>query len=160
MGFFAIIEAYGYPDNPDLQIEVSVDLDYSYIRIRNMLPSQYRLRKMKDIDILFKEGRFVGGELVTLKLWWIDPEKYPRRAYTRNDLKIGFVVGKKVSKSAVKRNRIKRQMREVVRLLIKDGKIKDGVMVSIIAKPNSLGATYHALEEDILNVFRRAKLLK
>ena len=29
-----------------------------------MLKPQNRLRKMKDIEILFKEGRFVGGDLV------------------------------------------------------------------------------------------------
>ncbi|HBB37849.1 MAG: Ribonuclease P protein component [Candidatus Magasanikbacteria bacterium GW2011_GWD2_43_18] len=125
-----------------------------------MLSTQYRLRKMKDIDILFKEGRFVGGELVTLKLWWIDPEKYPRREYTRNDLKIGFVVGKKVSKSAVRRNRVKRQMREVVRLLLKDGKIKEGAMVSVIAKPAALGASYANIEKSIVDVLRRAHLFR
>jgi len=114
---------------------------------------------MKDIEILFKEGRFVGGDLVTLKLWWVDPDKYPRRKYTKNDLKIGFVVGKKVSKSAVKRNKIKRQMREVVRLLLKDEKLKDGAMVSVIAKPSALGASYVDIETSLLDVFRRGKLL-
>ncbi|PIZ93832.1 MAG: ribonuclease P protein component [Candidatus Magasanikbacteria bacterium CG_4_9_14_0_2_um_filter_41_10] len=124
-----------------------------------MLKPQNRLRKMKDIEILFKEGRFVGGDLVTLKLWWIDPDKYPRREYRKNDLKFGFVVGKKVSKSAVKRNRVKRQMREVVRLLLKDAKIKDGATVSVIAKPASLGASYGDIEKSLLDVLQRGKLL-
>ncbi|PIR75917.1 MAG: ribonuclease P protein component [Candidatus Magasanikbacteria bacterium CG_4_9_14_0_2_um_filter_42_11] len=125
-----------------------------------MLKPQNRLRKMKDIEILFKEGRFVGGDLVTLKLWWIDPDKYPRREYSKNDLKFGFVVGKKVSKSAVKRNRVKRQMREVIRLLLKDAKIKDGAMVSVIAKPSSLGASYEDIEKSIVDVLRKGRLLQ
>ncbi|EKD67378.1 MAG: hypothetical protein ACD_48C00444G0001 [uncultured bacterium] len=123
-----------------------------------MLKPQNRLRKMKDIEILFKEGRFVGGDLVTLKLWWIEPDKYPKREYTQNDLKIGFVVGKKVSKSAVKRNRVKRQMREVVRLLLKEEKLKQGAMVSVIAKPGALGASYADIEKSIVDVFRKARL--
>ena len=97
---------------------------------------------------------------MTLKLWWIDPDKYPRREYTKNDLKFGFVVGKKVSKSAVKRNRVKRQMREVVRLLLKDGKIKEGAMVSVIAKPAALGASYVDIESSIVDVFRRGRFLQ
>jgi len=113
---------------------------------------------MKDFDILFKEGRFVGGELVTLKYWKVEPKKYERRDYNTEDLKIGFVVGKKVSKSAVKRNKVKRQMREVVRLLLKEDKLKPGFMVAIIAKPLSLGKKYEEIEKDVLNVLRRSGL--
>lgn len=123
-----------------------------------MLPRQYRLKHMKDFDILFKEGRFVGGELVTLKYWKVEPKKYERRDYNTEDLKIGFVVGKKVSKSAVKRNKVKRQMREVVRLLLKEDKLKPGFMVAIIAKPLSLGKKYEEIEKDVLNVLRRSGL--
>src|SRR3990167_3216498 len=100
-----------------------------------MLPQEHRLRKMKDFDILWKEGRFVTGTLANAKVWQIQPEKYPRRKYTMNELLIGFVVSTKISKSAVKRNRVKRQMREVVRLLLKEGKIKAGYMMALMAKP-------------------------
>lgn len=124
-----------------------------------MLQDQYRLRRMKDFEILFKEGRFVGGQLVTLKAWKIEPEKYPRRNYSTDDLKIGFVVGTKVSKSAVKRNRVKRQMREVVRLLLKDGKIKKGYMVAIMAKPNIVGAEYREINDDIVQALKKARVV-
>ena len=73
-----------------------------------MLILENRLRKMKDFNILFKEGEFVNGELLTLKIWKIDPKKYPKRKYEDDELRIGFVVGLKISKKAVKRNRIKR----------------------------------------------------
>jgi ribonuclease P protein component len=125
-----------------------------------MLPKQYRLKHMKDFEILFKEGWFFGGELVTAKVWRVVPEKYPRRDYTQNDLKIGFVVGKKVSKSAVKRNRIKRKMREVVRLLLKEKKIKSGYMIAIVAKPLILAKKYEEIEKDITLVLRRAGVLR
>ena len=124
-----------------------------------MLQQQHRLRRMKDFDILFKEGKFVGGKLLTLKIWKIDPEKYPRREYSTDDLKIGVVVGVKVSKGAVKRNRLKRQMREVVRLLTKEDKIAHGYMMALVAKPAMFGCAYEEIEQDVVNVLQRAGVL-
>lgn len=125
-----------------------------------MLPQENRLKHMKDFEILFKEGRFVAGKLITAKIWKIDPTKFPRRKYGADDLKIGFVVGLKVSKSAVKRNRIKRQMREIVRLLLKDGKLKNGFHISIMAKPAMVGAEYSEIEKDVGEVLGRAGVVK
>lgn len=124
-----------------------------------MLPQQNRLKHMKDFEILFKEGRFFGGEFVTVKVWQIDETKYPRRKYRKEDLKIGFVVGLKVSKSAVKRNRIKRQIREVVRLMLKEDKIRAGFMVAVMAKPGALEKEYVELKKDISTLFKRARIL-
>lgn len=124
-----------------------------------MLPRQYRLKHMKDWDILFKEGSFVNGELITLKVWKIDEDTYPKRGYTTDDLKIGFVVSKKVEKSAVKRNRIKRQMREVVRLLLKEGKLSAGYMVGMMTKPQIIGKDYEAIAHDVTKTLKKVKLL-
>ena len=124
-----------------------------------MLQLKNRLRKMKDFDILFKEGKFVGGKLVTLKIWKIEPEKYPRRKYEDDELRVGFVVGLKVSKKAVQRNRIKRQMREVGRLLLKDSKINTGYHMAIVAKPDILDKEYEDMERDINSVLSRAGVL-
>lgn len=124
-----------------------------------MLSKQFRLKHMKDFDILFKEGRFVNVDLVSLKIWRIDPEKYPRRKYTKEDLLIGFVVGVKIHKSAVKRNRAKRQMREVVRLLLKEDKIEAGYMMVFMAKAGIVGAEYGDIEKSILEVLKKARVL-
>lgn len=125
-----------------------------------MIPRQYRLKHMKDFDILFKEGHFVNGDLVTLKIWKLDLDKYPKRNYSSDDLKIGFVVGKKVSKSAVKRNRIKRQMREVARLMLKEDKLKSSFTLALIAKPLILGKKYEEIRSDIENVLKKSGALK
>ena len=124
-----------------------------------MLPRQHRLKHMKDFEILFREGRFVGGDLVTAKVWQIDPDKYPRRKYSTEDLKIGFVVSTKVSKSAVKRNRAKRQMREVVRLLLKEDKVKSGFMIAIMAKGNMLGVDYKEIEKSVVGLLKKSGTL-
>ena len=114
---------------------------------------------MKDFEILFKEGRFVGDDLVNIKIWKFIPDKYPRRKYTLDDLLIGVVVGVKVNKSAVKRNKIKRQMREVVRLLLKENKIKSGYMMSIMAKPNIIESNYSEIEKSIFSVLKKARVI-
>ncbi len=125
-----------------------------------MLQKENRLKKMKDFEILFKEGRYFNIDFLTLKVWKIDPEKYPKRNYTKDDLKIAFTVGLKVSKSAVKRNRVRRKMREVVRLLIKDGKIKKGFMAVLVAKPEILEKDYTEIEKVINKILVQARLIE
>lgn len=124
-----------------------------------MLPAEHRLTKDRDFEILFAEGKFIGGKFLTAKLWMIEPEKYPRRKYAKTDLKIGFLVSKKIDKRAVVRNRLKRQMREVVRLLLKDGKLKPGSMIAFMAKSEAKTAEYVDLEADILFILKRAHLV-
>ena len=125
-----------------------------------MLLEQNRLQRLRDFDILFKEGVFVPGELVTAKIWCVAPDRYPKRGYTAIDLKIGFIVSNKISTSAVKRNRVKRQMREVVRLLLKDERLRPGFHVGIMAKGNILGQDYTAIEASILQVLRRGGIMR
>lgn len=115
---------------------------------------------MKDFEILFAEGHFVGGRLVTAKVWRIDPKKYPRRAYERDALKIGFAMGVKIEKSAVKRNRAKRQMREVVRLLLKEDLLNTGFLVAILGKKEIIGAVQTDIQQDLSTVLRRAGLMR
>ncbi len=124
-----------------------------------MLQEENRLKRMKDFEILFKEGRFVAGALVNAKIWKIDPEKYPKRGYSVNDLKIGFVASVKHEKKAVGRNRAKRQMREVVRLLLKDKKIKPGYVIGFLSTPKVFGAEYTEISSDIESILRKARIL-
>lgn len=124
-----------------------------------MLPTTNRLKHMKDFEILYKEGRFVPGELLTMKIWKIDPALYPRRKYSLEDLKIGFVVSAKISKKAVIRNRLKRQMREIVRLLLKDNRLKRGFIIALMAKAGMVGKEYKEIEQNIIAILRRGGIL-
>jgi len=116
-----------------------------------MLPKANRLQKEKEFERIFNIGRWGGGTFISLK-------------YAKNEdgdpAKIGFMVGSKVAKSAVKRNAAKRKMREVVRLLNKKGKIVGSFDIIFIAKPEILGKTYHEIEEDINFALHKAKILK
>lgn len=124
-----------------------------------MLQRQNRLKKKVDFDTVYERGRFVRGTYITMKVWHVVPDIYPKRAYSKCDLKIAFVVSKKVHKSAVKRNRVKRQMREAVRLLVKEGKLRKGNMVILMASPEIIDVSYELIAEDIQKVFKGGKIL-
>jgi len=124
-----------------------------------MLQQQNRLTKMKDFEILMKEGFFANSAFLSAKIWKIEPEKYPRRKYLADDLRIGFTVGLKISKKAVVRNRIKRQLREVVRLMLKDDLIKKGYHVLIVAKAGIVGKEYGEIKNDVENLLGKCRVI-
>jgi ribonuclease P protein component len=123
-----------------------------------MLPAHHRLTRKQDFVHVYDQGVFVPGTLVNLKVWKIDPAAFPDRGYAPNDFKIGFVVSTKIHKHAVKRNRAKRQMREVVRLLMKDNVFSTGYLVVVLAKPQIVGAAYEDIRASLHQAFMRAHL--
>lgn len=112
-----------------------------------MLPQENRLRKTRDFDAVFKKGRFFGTKFLIFK-------------YMANGLletRVGFVVGTKVSKSAVKRNRLKRRLREIFRLNL--DKIKPGFDISVITRPGAADMEYGDLEKDVIFALKKVSLL-
>lgn len=77
----------------------------------------------------------------------------------RNQLKIAFTVGLKIEKRAVYRNRIKRQLREVVRLLIKENRLKKGYYLLFVAKKEIKEAEYGEIARDVTEVLRLSRVL-
>ncbi|MFH0776723.1 MAG: ribonuclease P protein component [Patescibacteria group bacterium] len=71
-----------------------------------MLASQFRLRKKAEIDLVFRRGRSIGLSEFAFRFL---PNSLPNS-------RVAVLVGTKLSKKAVGRNRIRRRLREVVRL--------------------------------------------
>ena len=77
----------------------------------DMLPKEYRLKKRTAFSATYKTGLSFHKDGITLFCGKVKKDNYPT--------KVGFVVSKKIHKRAVKRNRIKRLLRESLRLYIK-----------------------------------------
>ncbi len=98
--------------------------------INNMLPKDYRLKKRSAFSATYRTGKTLHKDGITV---FIGKEK-------TNDspTRVGFVVSKKIHKRAVKRNRIKRLMRESYRLLIKEGAVSDKYLSLIFVASSKL----------------------
>ncbi len=70
--------------------------------------------------------------------------------------RFGFVISKRTHKKAVVRNRIKRRMREAIRL----NSIEGGGDVVFIARKGTIEAEYSEIEGAMLELLKRAKLMR
>lgn len=108
-----------------------------------MLKKINRLTKNKEFDYTFKKGRSSYDKTVGIKA-------------VENDLKInrfGILISVKVSKKAVIRNKIKRQIREVIRLEM--DKLKSGYDCVIITLPGIISKEYGEIEQSIKGHFKK-----
>ena len=131
----------------------------------SMFQQENRLRKERDFNLVMKHGYWQNGLLLDIKTFELaknqkffqkkeDPETFS------SQLKLAISVGLKFHKSAVVRNRVRRQIREVLRLLIKDDKIKNGYYILVVAKKAILDKVYADISQEIKVLLSRAKVLK
>jgi ribonuclease P protein component len=106
-----------------------------------------RLRKSSEFQRVRQQGRSITSRLLIL-------------AWASNDvaqLRIGFVVSKRISKRAVDRNRLKRLLGETIRPLLPE--LTPGWDIVLSARKDILTADLHTLEQEIPVLLRRARLL-
>jgi ribonuclease P protein component len=109
---------------------------------------KFRLRANADFERLRHEGSTLLHPLLVISILPNGLE------YSR----FGFVVGRRLGK-AVTRNRVKRQMREVVRVRMQKGEIAAGWDVVLIARHPMQGTSFHQVDEAIDLLLRRAGLM-
>lgn len=108
------------------------------------------LKKNFDFQKIFKKGKWYGGNLLNV---------YVIKNYKESNY-IGVAVGKKVSKSSVKRNRIRRLIKESYRL--NEYRIINGLNIVIVWKTDKAFelANFHDIQKDLLYCFKNANILK
>lgn len=111
-----------------------------------MLYKQNRLTKKKDFEAVFKKGKTAKADFL-----------YAR--FKNNGLecsRLGFIVSKKVSNKATRRNLIKRRLRNAARLKI--GAVKPGFDIAFVALPAILNKKYKEIEQEIEKILKFADL--
>ena len=86
-----------------------------------MLKKQYRLKKRKSFNYIYRRGKHYGNDMLTLVFVFAKMK----------DIKIGFSVSKKVGNSVV-RHKVIRRMREAAKPLV--SVIKENHSIIFVAK--------------------------
>jgi len=110
-----------------------------------MLAKKFRITKQKDVEDLFKKGRSSFSNIMGVKK--LDTQE--------NISKFVVVVSTKVSKKAVIRNKIKRQLSEICRTHYT--KIKPGQNFFILALPVILKQSYNDIDKAFIKHLRQLK---
>ncbi len=106
------------------------------------------LKKNYEFKKVLTKGKYYSG-------------KYIEIFVTKNNLKknfIGIAIGVKIAK-AVKRNRIKRLIRENYRLIEKDLKVGYNIVFLWKKKIDISNATFYNIKIDMKNIFERIGIL-
>lgn len=108
------------------------------------------LKKNYEFQSVLKKGKWYGGDL--LKIYILKNNKQENH--------IGVAVGKKVNKSSVKRNRIRRLIKEAYRLEEKN--IEKGINIIMVWKTSCPfeSANYYKIKEDLIKCLKKANLYK
>jgi len=110
-------------------------------------PRCAHLRASAEFQAVFGEGKRVSGAAFRLHVLLIAQATQTR---------LGVTVSKRVDKAAVRRNRIRRQIKEVFRL--QRATLQPGDYV-VLAKPEAGKLDNAGVRAELLNLFERAKRL-
>lgn len=118
-----------------------------------MIPKKYRLKSRKAFDATYKNKTITSDSMLIIYAGKCKKDENQPTRY-------GFVVSKKYHKRSVKRNRIKRLMRECVRLAIKQNKIANCekyMSIILIPKEKTIGCQLCDIEKSFFKLIARLK---
>lgn len=114
-----------------------------------MLQKENRLARKDDFGRIHKRGKFYGDSFLAIRVL----------ANSLEVTRVGFLVGLKISKKAVVRNKIRRRLREIFRLLIKDGKLKKGFDIVVLVRPEIVDKNYGEIRLSLEGILKKANLI-
>ncbi|BEU88992.1 ribonuclease P protein component [Selenomonas sp. TAMA-11512] len=105
------------------------------------------IKRRADFQRVYQKGKTFSNRMIVIYVFRSD------------DLfgRVGFAAGKKLGSAPV-RNRVKRLLRESYRLHRED--IKDGYAILLVGRKAATAAKCQDVERALVDVLRRAKLLK
>ena len=116
-----------------------------------MLKKQYRLKNKKAFNAIYKlrNSTHKGGVSLFAGI---------KKKDTEQPTRVGFVVSKKTHKRAVKRNRLRRLMRESYRLLQKEnslGSSQEYMSLIFIGTEHALGKSFQEIQSIVDELLKR-----
>jgi ribonuclease P protein component len=131
--------AHGYPESrEENQLECVVG--------SSMMRRRFRLRQEDDFKRVREVGRAYHHPWLILS---VAPGRWPHNRY-------GFITPKRLGK-AVHRNRLRRQLREALRLL--QGQLRQGFDVVVIGRPAGVAQSFKALQTALVTLCTQAGLV-
>lgn len=111
-----------------------------------LLPKKFRLRKNIDFRKTYKRGKSLATRNLVMYI----------KKNNLKDSRIGFSISKKIGKAHI-RNKLKRQLREIIRKKIP--LIKKGYDIIFIARQGIKFSSFKDMEKDIMFLLKKGKIL-
>lgn len=129
-----------------------------------MIPAENRLTKKRDFNLVVSHGRWVSVPDLSLKVLdlALNRNLFPKKEdfdKFEKQLKIAFSIGLKYSGKAVDRNRLRRQISEVVRLMLKNNELKNGFYLLFTAQPAMKNYNFAEISKKVKLLLGQGKLL-
>ena len=105
------------------------------------LPKHCIIRKKVDFKILIEKGKTISVFPFYIKYILIEKN-------TTSNIKVAFTIKKRDFKKATQRNKIKRQIEEIIRCYL--GQIKSGFDIVILADKITIEKDYQEIEENLI----------
>jgi ribonuclease P protein component len=117
-----------------------------------MLPKPHRLKHRRDFSIVYQKGIRLHTNALGLRAY--QRSRQPNGSFPS---RIGFSISQKVSKHAVVRNRIKRQLRAAMRQLLPE--LDSGWDLVMVVYPNALKCDYQEFLQQLKQLLIQAEIL-
>ncbi len=117
-----------------------------------MLPKQNRLKARQDFTTVYQKGIRLNRFALGLRAY-----RHLAQPQALQPLRVGISISTKVSKRAVVRNRIKRQLRSILRQLLPG--LENGWDVVIVVYPNALECDYPEFLQQLKQLLAQTEIL-
>jgi len=112
-----------------------------------MLAKKYKLSREKDIQYVLKKGKIYFSRFFNLKL----------AKNNMNKPRFCIIISTSISKKAVVRNRVKRQIRAIIYNNLPN--IKENYDFIVLIKPIAVLATFEELQKTMTFLLKKAKIV-